>query len=213
MGELPTPVASAGPETTGVFFPRSDTVITLLIFALAEPLPVPDEQPLPFEQPELLPAESDAVAEDRVVRFATGMSVSAGAWKWGTEWVAAASLALDLHALLGPIELVFSPHVTVHVNDETAGLFGFEGQLVVPLGEHLAVSVGSEQLLSVSRWQTGAFRFGPTLRPFIARAGRHRFSVQLTWLAVGANERVYRSCAECSQRPMPYYTLGYGVLF
>src|SRR5687767_10228067 len=127
MGELPTPVASAGPETTGVFFsPLLERMLALLIFALADPLPGPAEEPAP---PDLAPIEPLVLRDDRF-RFGIGVSVMMGAYSWENRWTAAATFALDLRADLGLFELVLSPHATVHVHHETAALFGFEGQLV-----------------------------------------------------------------------------------
>lgn len=222
MGELPTPVASAGPETTGVFFSppgsqsasRATPMIPLLVLALADPLPAPVGPTPAADEPEaveLAPVEP-RLTDDRY-SFGLGLTVAAGAYKLDDGWVAAASLAVDLIADFGRFELVLSPHALVHVGNDIAGLFGFEGQAVIALNEFFAISAGTEQLISVSRYQTGALRFGPSFRPFIARMGLHHLSLQIAWLPVGAYERDWRSCASCNERPEPYYTLGYGVLF
>lgn len=170
-----------------------------------------DTEPEEPEQAGLLPVESVALRDDRY-SFRVGVSVSAGA-AWIDEWIAAATLAFDLHAEFGRLELVLSPHVTVHVNRDIAALFGFEGQAIFAISEYVAVGAGTEQLVSVSRYQTGAVRIGPSLRPFIVRMGIHRISLQIAWLLLGFNERVWPSCESCNERPAPYYTLGYGVLF
>lgn len=189
-------------------------MILLLVLALADPLPVPDEQPLPDERYEELESVERVSLRDERYRLAIGISVSAGVFAWEDErQVGAATFSVDLHADFGRIALVLSPHATVHVNFDIAGFFGFEGQLVFAIAEHLAVGVGTEQVVSVSRYQTGALRFGPSLRPFIARFGMHRFSLQIVWLAAAVQERSWPTCAECNARPMPYYTLGYGVVF
>lgn len=180
-----------------------------------EPLPttVPDTEPADTEPapPELLPVNPVLLRDDRY-SLRVGVSVSAGA-AWVDEWIAAATLAFDLRAEFGRIEVVLSPHVTVHVNRDIAALFGFEGQAIFALSEHVAVGAGTEQVVSVSRYQTGAVRLGPSVRPFIARMGIHRISLQIAWLLLGFNERVWPSCESCNERPAPYYTLGYGVLF
>ena len=172
---------------------------------------VPDTEPEEPDQPELVPVGVVALRDDRY-SLRVGVSVSAGA-AWVDRWIAAATLALDFHAEFGRLELVLSPHVTVHVNRDIAALFGFEGQAVITLSEYVAVGAGTAQVVSVSRYQTGAVRIGPSVRPFIARMGIHRISLQVVWLLLGFNERTWPSCDTCNERPAPYYTLGYGVAF
>ena len=186
-------------------------MLPLLFLALADPLPAPVEEDAPA--PEWLESEpiEPQLRDDRY-RLSLGVTVSIGAYNFD-RWVAAASLAVDLRADFGRVELILSPHVLVHVGNDIAALFGFEGQAVFALNEYLAVGAGTEQLVGLSRYQSGAFRFGPSFRPFIARMGMHRLSLQIAWLLLGANERAWPSCERCNERPEPFYTVGYGVLF
>jgi len=199
------------PRDDGRFFFSPHPMLLLLVLALADPLPGPREEP---PTPEGLPYDEPAVPlRDLHPAGSIGVAVATGAFAWDDRWIAALTVALDFIADLKKVQLVVSPLATLDVHLRPMLFLGFEGQVVIPLAESLAVGVGTEQVVELSSWQTGALRFGPSLKPIIARSGPNRFSLQIVWLAWAMQERRYSGCDACSERPPPYYALGYGYFF